>query len=192
MRLHRPVVAGIGAVVLASCGGATSTSPTPRPSTPAATALATSTPTANPSDAYPVVAALQGHLAGRWTNTTFGSTGTITWDVTPNPAMRTVAIVVTLTGRVLGGSAPPPEHDLLTHLAQGVISGRSAAFGSVNGTITPDGRIHMTLTNLPVPSIASVDITGNINGSTTVSLTYTVTFSGGGGTAKGTVTMTKQ
>ncbi|MBV8196344.1 MAG: hypothetical protein JOY80_12560 [Candidatus Dormibacteraeota bacterium] len=146
-------------------------------------------PTALPADAYPVMAALQGHLAGKWTNTTYSTNGTMAWDVSADSSARTVTIVVTITGNAFGMPAPAPERIELTHLAQGRIGGPSMAFGTVNGTITSTGHLQMTLTQLPVAMITKVDVSGMLT-ATSVTLNYTVTFSGGG-TATGTVTMSK-
>ena len=137
------------------------------------------------------MASLAGHLTGPWKNTTAGSSGTMTWDVTNDATRRTVTIIITLTGNVLGAAAPAEEHIRLTHLATGQVSGPSVAFGTVDGTIAPDGRIHMTMTKLPQSSIASVDVTGTVTRGTSVSFAYTVTMTNGS-TSKGTVTLTKQ
>ena len=137
------------------------------------------------------MASLDGRLSGPWKNTTFNTTGTMTWDVTSDPVKRTVTITVTLTGNVLGAAAPAPEHIELTHLATGVVQGPSLAFGTVNGVITPDGRIHFQLTKLPMPSISSVDIAGLVTRGTSIAFAYAVTMTTGS-TSQGTVTLTKQ
>jgi hypothetical protein len=133
-----------------------------------------------------MLAGYQGHFTGPWTNTTFASTGSMTWDITPNPSDRTVKIVVAVGGNFFGGSGAPPESILLTHLGEGVISGKSPAFGDVSGTINPDGALHITLTNIPGGVISKVDITGTFTGGNTISMDYKVTFAAGGNAA-GTV-----
>ena len=137
------------------------------------------------------MSSLDGHLTGPWKNTTFNTTGTMTWDVTSDATKRTVTLAVTLTGNVLGAAAPAQERIVLTHLATGVVQGPSAAFGTVNGVITPDGRMHFQLTMLPLTSIKSVDIAGKVTQGTSVAFNYTVTMTSGS-TAQGTVTLTKQ
>ena len=137
------------------------------------------------------MASLDGHLTGQWKNTTFNTAGTMTWDVASDELKRTVTLTVTLTGNALGAAAPAPEHIELTHLATGVVQGQSVAFGTVNGVITPDGRIHFQLTNLPVRSIASVDVAGLVTRGTSIAFAYTVTMTTGS-TAKGTATLTRQ
>jgi hypothetical protein len=164
----------VGLTTLAACGGAsTGSSTTPSVTTPSATATGTPNPA---SDAYPIMASLDGHLAGPWTNATFKTTGTMTWDVTSDPTKRTVTLTITLTGNVLGGAAPAPERIELTHLATGIVQGPSASFGTVNGVITPDGRMHFQLTNLPETSVKSVDIAGKVTQGTSVEFAYTVTL----------------
>lgn len=187
-----PPLIVVVAATLAACGGgatSTSTSTTPSP-VPTPSPAASGTPNAA-TDAYPIMASLDGHLAGTWTNATFKSTGTMSWDVTSDATKRTVTLAITLTGNVLGAAAPPPERIELTHLATGVVQGPSAAFGTVNGVITPDGRMHFQLTNLKETSIKSVDIAGKVTQGTSVAFGYTVTMTNGS-TAQGSVTLTRQ
>lgn len=136
------------------------------------------------------MASLDGHLTGPWTNATFKTTGTMTWDVTSDATTRTVTLTITLTGNVLGAAAPAPERIKLTHLATGIVQGPSASFGTVNGIITPDGRMHFQLTNLPQTSIKTVDIAGKVTQGTSVAFGYTVTMTNGSA-AQGSVTLTK-
>jgi hypothetical protein len=202
----------VGLVVsVASCSGATSTPTiTPAASVPAPAATATGTPTAIPTavvatpttadtqaaaspdpavDAYPLLAGYQGHFAGKWNDTTFATTGSMTWDITADPSTRTVHITVAVGGHFFGGAGGPPESIVLTHLGQGVISGHSLLFGDVSGTITPAGALNITLTNPPGSLISAVDITGTFTGGTDISMTYSVLFVAGGAVAKGTATL---
>ena len=175
---------------LAACGGAaTGASATPSAATTPSPTVS-GTPNAA-TDAYPIVASLAGHLTGPWKNTTSNTTGTMTWDVTSDATARTVTLTITLTGNVLGAAAPAPERIELTHLATGVVQGPSAAFGTVNGVIIPDGRMHFQLTALKQTSIKSVDIAGKVTQGTSVAFNYTVTMTNGS-TAQGSVTLTKQ
>jgi hypothetical protein len=199
----RHALAGV-AISVAACGGSAST---PQASGPmAATSLPTSAPSAamssaspiaspatssSAADAYPLLAAFQGHLTGSWNDTTFGTTGSMSWDITPNSLDRTVLIKVAVGGNFFGGSGAPAESITLTQLGQGVIAGRSAAFGDVSGTITPSGALRVTLANIPGGVISRVDITGTFTGSNAISMSYTVAFAGGGSNAVGTVTLTR-
>jgi hypothetical protein len=199
----RLVLAGLPLTV-AACAGSTSTpSMTPAatpgatpPSTPSAaatsiTVVATPATLSTVLDAYPLLSGYQGHFTGSWNDSTFGTTGSMTWDITADPSARTVDITVNVGGRFFGGSGAPPESITLTHLTQGVIKGNSAAFGDVAGTITPDGALSITLTNIPGGVISKVEITGTFTGNNTISMAYTVDFVAGGGAATGTVKLNR-
>jgi hypothetical protein len=195
----RLALAGL-AFSVAACGGSSSTTAPSAPTTaPSAPTTATASPTATAStatsdsatDAYPFVASFEGHFTGSWNNTTFGSTGSMAWDITANPSDRTVVITVDVGGRFLGGSGAPPESIKLTHLGEGVIAGHSPTFGDVSGTITPGGALHITLTNIPGGLISQVDISGTFTGANAISLKYTVAFVAGGSNAVGTVTLAR-
>jgi hypothetical protein len=195
MRRAQSVGAGAvaAAIALAACGGSsTSTNAATTSATAAPTPSPTPSPTAAPpsaADAYPVVSSYAGHYSGSWNDATFGTTGSMTWDIAADPATRHVTITVNAGGRFFGGNGAPPEHILLTHLGEGVVSGTSAAFGTVSGTIRTDGTFTMTLTNVPGGSIARVDITGAFTGGSTIAMRYTVSFNGSSGTATGTVSL---
>jgi len=185
--LARACLAALAAAGVVACGGASSA---PSSSAAVTTTTPSSTATANGNDAYPTVAALAGLYSGTWTNTTFGSSGTIKWTVMANASARSVTIVINVTGNVFGGQAPAPESITLTHLNQGVIKGTSSGFGSVDGTVQPDGSINVTLTNIPGGRVTTVTISGMLS-PPSISLAYAVTLSSGGH-ASGTVTMMRQ
>jgi hypothetical protein len=192
------VVAAAVAISVAGCSGAAAATATPRsaassvvPATAAAASPAA--PQATPAgvaDAYPLLAGMAGHFNGTWNNNTFATTGSMTWDITANPADRTVQIAVNVGGNFFGGSGGPPETILLTHLAQGAIAGHSASFGDVSGTITPDGALHITLTNIPGGAISSCVITGTFTAPDSIAMDYTIDFTAGG-TASGKVTLNR-
>lgn len=198
------VLAGL-AVGLAACSGSLATTspsptggPTPTasptaPATPttAATMAASATASDSPADAYPLMASFAGHFTGSWNNTTFGSTGWMTWDIAADPSNRTVVIMVNVGGRFLGGAGGPPETITLTQLGSGVIQGQSSSFGAVSGTITPAGAVAITLTSPPGGIVSRVEITGTFSGGSSISLNYTVDFVGGGAKAVGSVLLTR-
>ena len=199
----RLVLAGL-ALTVAACAGSTSTASMTPAATPVTTSASTpgeaatsatpaATPTApgNTTDAYPLLAGYQGHFTGSWDNTTFATTGSMTWDITADPSARTVDITVDVGGRFFGGPGGPPESIKLTHLADGVIKGTSSAFGDVSGTITPGGALSIALTNIPGGTISNVEIRGTFTGSNTISMTYTVDFVAGSGAASGTVKLNR-
>jgi hypothetical protein len=200
----RLALAGL-AFSVAACGGSTASTSisTATPAAPSPTAAASAAATPSPTgaesavssngatDAYPLVAGFEGHFTGSWNNTTFGSTGSMTWDIVASPSDRTVLITVNVGGRFLGGSGAPPESIKLTHLGEGAIAGHSPTFGDVSGTITPDGALHIVLTNIPGGLVSRVDISGTFTGANAISLQYTVAFVAGGSNAAGTVTLAR-
>jgi hypothetical protein len=200
MRRHHWILAFvIGlAVLVAGCGSSTpnssappSAAPAQTPSAEATAAVVVTTTTDAALDAYPMLAGYQGHFTGSWNDSTFGTTGSMIWDLTADSAARTVEITVNVGGRFFGGTGAPPESIKLTHLAQGVINGTSAAFGGVSGTITPDGTLTITLTKLPGGLISKVEIMGTFTGNNTISMAYTVSFAAGGAAATGTVKLNR-
>ena len=188
----RLVLVGALLVVVAACGSsAASQGASPTASAAAATETASASPSANLTDAYPFLAGYTGHFAGTWSNKTFGSTGSMTWDMTADATARTIKIDVAVGGPVFGGPGVKPESILLTHLADGVIGGKSPAFGDVSGTITPNGLLTITLSNVPGGTIAKVTITGTFTGGDSIAIAYSVEFAGGTGTAAGTASLKK-
>jgi hypothetical protein len=196
------------AVFVAACGSSASTqssapvpasasapptvaAQTPSPVSTSTGVTATLTTANGATDAYPLVAAYQGHFTGSWNDSTFGTTGSMVWDISADPSARTVDITVDVGGHFFGGSGGPPESIKLTHLAQGVINGNSAAFGDVSGTIAPDGTLTITLTNIPGGVISKVEIMGTFTGGNTISMSYTVDFVAGSGAASGTVKLNR-
>jgi len=191
------------AVALAACSGAATPTPLPSPSpTPMATPAAAPTesatptvPTAAPSlsavDAYPFLSGYQGTFNGSWNDTTFATTGSMTWIMSADSTARTVTIDVTVGGKFFGGPGAPGETILLSHLATGTIHGTSRAFGSISGTITPDGKLTITLSQIPGGVIKQVDVTGTFSGGDTISIDYSVTFVAGGAKASGKVELVK-
>ena len=188
--VRQPVMLALLVLAAGACGSA-STHGSAGTAAPSASTTPTEgpAPTTGVTDAYPAVAALQGTLTGAWTNSTFGTTGSMTWVVTADPTARTVTITVNVTGNAFGMPAPAPEQIELTHLAQGEIMGTSSAFGAVSGTVSASGAVNLTL-SAPNSSVTSVAVTGSFAASS-VSLNYTVNLAGGG-SATGTVSLTKQ
>jgi hypothetical protein len=175
-------------VSAAACGSSASTSPV---ATPTATPSVTAAPTASPvpADAYPLLAQYEGNFKGTWTNTTFGSKGSMAWDITADPSARTIKIVVNVGGNFFGGPGAKPETLLLTRLADGVVAGTSPTFGEMNGTITPEGELAITLANVPGGVISKVDISGLFSGTNMIAIDYEVSFAAGGAKAMGKVVL---
>jgi len=179
----------LGLAALAACGSAT-TSQSSSSATAKSSASANSSLTpAGATDVYPVVAGYHGHFTGSWNDSTFNATGAMTWDISANNQTRQVTINLNVGGKFFGGPGAAPETILLTHLAQGTISGHSTAFGDVAGTISPSGALQMTLSKIGLPTIDHVTVTGQFTGGNNITMQYTVYFSRGGQPATGTVTL---
>jgi hypothetical protein len=136
---------------------------------------------------------LAGNWPGNWTNTTFGSTGGAGLDITVDNVAQTAHVVVTLTGTVLGGPAPPP------FALDGTYNGTAMTFntnlpglGDLAVEITTGGVLTASLTNMTNPLFTRVDLTGTVTG-TEMNGRYRVTFSpaGGGAIADGVVGVAK-
>jgi hypothetical protein len=179
-----------GLVLVAACGTSPSATTSPSVRATVAAAAASLTP-AGAADVYPLMAGYQGHYSGSWNDSTFNTTGSMTWDVSADNATRQVTIKVAVGGKFFGGPGAPAETIVLSHLAEGTISGHSASFGEVAGTITPAGVMQVTLTKIGLGVIDHVDITGQFTAAKTITMRYTVYFATGGQTAVGTVTLTK-
>lgn len=136
------------------------------------------------------VAAFIGNWSGNWVNSTFGSTGDVTMVFGANTVAQTVSVTVDLNGTVFGAINPPAFTITGPYVPNAVNTVTGSAFGGTfTATFTPPGQISGSVTGIPVAGISRVDFTGTVTG-TTVTLNYTVTFSGGG-TAIGTLTLTK-
>jgi len=136
--------------------------------------------------------AYAGTWLGEWHNTTFGSSGAASATITVDTSTMTFTLVSDLDGFVFGASDPPPETYTGPYDENGVsLTANSETFGTTHMTVTPDGQVSGSSTDVPNASIDSVQYSGTIT-PTTYSVSYTVVFSGGGGTADGVVTMTKQ
>jgi hypothetical protein len=132
-----------------------------------------------------------GNWTGGWVNNTFGSSGPASAVVTVNTANQTFSATITLGGNVFGVGAPPPQTFTGSYSPGGItFSQTSPVFGNVNATITPDGAITGSGTNIPNPNISRMDFTGTMNPQK-ITINYTITFSpaAGGGTATGVLTL---
>jgi hypothetical protein len=135
-----------------------------------------------------------GAYHGTWNNATFNSTGASRLTITVNAANKSGSVEWDMDGNVLGQSNPPAETFNGTYNADGfTFGGTSATFGTFQIVLDKDGRATGSATNIPNAAISRVDFNGNAT-ETAINLSYVVTFSaaGGGGTATGSVSMTKQ
>ena len=147
-------VAGIVAVaLLAGCGGGDSTPPPP---------------TLDFSQ-------MGGNWTGTWHNTTYDITGEANLAATVNPADRTVEATVTLTGDVFGLPAAPAPITLHGTYTDSVMTfpPTAAPIGTVSATLSSNGALTATITDIPGGLVSHVDITGTAT-ATTVNANYTV------------------
>lgn len=132
-----------------------------------------------------------GTYDGSWDNFTFGSTGPATTAITINQGARTVSMTIDLDGNVFGGSNPPPETITGPYGTHGFsVSGSSAIFGDMTLEVDTLGRLEGVGLNVPNAGIDRVYFSGTASPDT-IAMDYLIIFAGGGGTAEGTLTMTR-
>ena len=132
-----------------------------------------------------------GHYQGPWTNTTFGSTGTVDLTISLDTGTRTVTVVTALTGNVFGAPAPPAE-TLTVPLptdSSTPVTVTSPTFGALTVTLQSDGSLVVDAPNVPDATAATFHLvlTPSAAG---MDGTYTVGLRAGT-TANGTVTLKK-
>jgi hypothetical protein len=114
--------------------------------------------------------------------------------VNVDPATGTVSLKVVLGGNVFGAPAPGPQlitGKIAPTAAGGLtITGTSSFFGPCTITMTPDGKFTGNCPSVPGGRVTSMTTTGTATDPKVLKFTYTVTLSGGG-SATGTVTLTK-
>ena len=178
-------IALAGSLVVAGCGGSSSNSNT-------TTKPATSSAAGGGQSVASVIDGFSGPYSnGKWTNTTFGSTGTAKSNVTVDKAAGTVSMQLTLTGSVFGGSAPAPETFSGKWDASGAhMSGTSPTFGAYTVEVDNAGKLTMNCPAVPGARVKTMAVTGTVTGDK-MDLAYTVTFKAGGADAKGTVVITR-
>ncbi|HEY3130239.1 MAG TPA: hypothetical protein VGL91_12340 [Acidobacteriota bacterium] len=129
-----------------------------------------------------------GSYTGKWTNTTFGSTGDATVNIGVIQSTQTVLFRLTLGGNVFGAPNAPPTMLFGTYTSSGfTASGDSPLFGPVTMSITADGTWTFTANNVPGGTIATFKLTGTAYPDRMTG-NYAVTFKAGGG-ANGTLTL---
>ncbi|MBI2828358.1 MAG: carboxypeptidase regulatory-like domain-containing protein [Acidobacteria bacterium] len=132
-----------------------------------------------------------GSWTGRWTNNTFGSSGTMTMTLAANTIAQTMQMTLDVNGSVFGGSDPAAETTSGAYTPEGAtVTKTSLVFGNVTFTISSTGQITGNGTNVPSATVSRIDFTGTATPST-MNLNYTVTFRAGG-TATGVATLTRQ
>lgn len=131
-----------------------------------------------------------GLWTGTWTNTSFGSTGSVSVNIVDN-GNGTVAVTVDLGGFVGGILDPDPRTDNVTINADGSASYSSTQdmLGELNITVSSSGELQISTPDIPTTGFDSFTIGGNVT-NTSASLSGTVIFTGGG-SASAVVNATK-
>lgn len=201
-RIRFAVPAALVALVLAACGGGDgdddaggeATEPTEMmTSEPETTEPASEETTEPASEAASeatgggeAAAALAGSYSGNWTNTTFGSTGDASFDVTVDGAAGTFEVTVDLGGGVFGEGDPDPFTFGGSFTADGTeVSGSSDVLGDFTFTMDADGNFSIDAPDVPSDRIETFTASGTASAGG-ITGTYMVTFPDGGGTAEGT------
>ncbi len=151
------------------------------------------TMTVNVAMTQAFVAVLSGNWAGGWRNNTFGTSGSATMTLGSDTIGQTFQATLDLNGSVFGLGDPPPQtfNGTYTPASGATINVTSPVFGTLAATVSPAGQISGSLTGVPGGSISRVDLTGTAT-PTVITINYTITFAGGGGTATGVLTLNKQ
>ena len=195
------MVAILGVVLLVTRADDTKSASTARraetssstpPSTTSTLPVAT---TAVPRSANPVVALAQqydGRYVGRYTNTTFSTTGPASLQLRIDPVANNVAIDADFDGDFFGGGAQKSRRISGT-VALGdptaAITTQTPAFGPVTGQIDASLALVLTANDVPNPKVKGFQMTGRLRADNTgFDATYTVTFKDGK-TARGTVAL---
>lgn len=204
-RRSTAVAVGALALVLAACGsGGAATAPaTTAPAasaTAAPTVAATDTPsptdpaTASPAstaDPFAFVAPYEGTYSGTWINETFGSTGTVSVEVSIDRTSGAIQLELTLGGNVFGNPEPKPETITAT-IGGGSLGFTSKTFGVTTLTVDLEaGAPVLTFSSPNVPSdrIKTFTATTTIVDPTTFEFEYEVTFRDGIPPARGRATL---
>jgi hypothetical protein len=129
---------------------------------------------------------LAGNYTGTWTNTTFGSTGSSSLQLSYNATTKVATITFDVNGNVFGGADPPAETWTCTVTLDGCkASFNSSVFGAGTFVLRPDGTMYIRST----PSIGYFNMDGYLT-STNLWGAYTVGL-GGGVKAVGTFSLSK-
>lgn len=137
-------------------------------------------------------AAWDGTWVGQWLNQTFDSSGAATFEIAVSEAQRTAGVRFDMDGNVFGQADPPPIETTISYDSSGVDHQFSGTpLGDLAFSIDASGRIQGSFTNVPGAGISRVDFTGQRSGNT-ITINYTVHFSGGGSPASGVVTVTRR
>ncbi|MGQ0825365.1 MAG: hypothetical protein ACT4OX_10125 [Actinomycetota bacterium] len=200
-------VVAIAALVLGGCSGDDDDAETTDEDTTTTVATddteasdATTTPSdvTEPSEgeADPMLELLRsisGDYSGTWTNTTFGSTGSLDLTLTVDEAAGTVSADLDLGGNVFGGS-DPAEESLAISIDIGnleaPVTTTSATFGDLTITAAADGSVTIEAPDVPGDRVATFSAQAQLTG-TAFEGDYQVGFEDASPAANGTFSATK-
>lgn len=192
---YRPVLAVAALVAFVGCSddngdsAATAATTAMTDAVAATSAVATTTATTPATAAVPEQVAeaqrLAGTYTGEWTNTTFGSVGTLQAEVTVDAEAATATISLDVGGNAFGSPDPALVITEIDLTQSGPISGTNDLLGEF--TVSLDTSGHLTFVAVAVPGVGGKEMTieadladGMFTGS------YTIT-----GLAEGTFTATR-
>jgi hypothetical protein len=141
-------------------------------------------------DPVSVVEEYAGTYTGTWTNTTFGSTGTIKLEISVDRSTRTMKVTTTLTGNVLGAPPPPPQTltiPLGTAQPGQPVTVTSPVFGTLTIAVNADGTLVGDAPDVPGAAVNSFHAELK-ESATGLAGTYSVALASGT-TARGTLTL---
>jgi hypothetical protein len=140
-----------------------------------------------------VAASFAGVWQGAWSNTTFATGGAVSLSLEFDLPNQRVTGTLDLDGSVFGLGDPPAETLTGTLTPDGIVfAGTSVALGNYRLELDSGCSLTGTLTGLPSIDLYSLDLAGTI-ATGEISIAYTIYFSasGGGGTANGTLLLTR-
>lgn len=151
---------------------------------------ATPFPVEATSSTYETYSPFAGKWGGGWSNTTFGSSGSMTGDLTVNED-GTAQLVLDAGGAVFGLVDPDPstfsgtyDENALTFTGNG-----DGVFGDLTMIFSADGTVTASGVAIPATNIDTLSVEGNISG-TSFDTNYTLRV-GGVVFAEGTLNLTK-
>jgi hypothetical protein len=197
------VVGTVAAVALVATGGsesttAATTTTAPRASSTSSTSTTTIpvSTTVVPKSPDPVVALAQqydGRYAGTFTNTTFGTSGTVVLEIRVDPATGELSTQADFDGDLFGGDAK--EVRRISGTAKlgdpnAAATTQTKAFGPVTARIDENLQLVLNADDVPGGKVKGFELSGKLRDDLTgFDATYVVTFEDAT-TADGTVTVT--
>jgi len=160
--------------------------------TEATTVEETTTAVSEAQLAVMMAQALVGDYTGEWSDTTYGSSGSIEAEVSVDAATATVTVDVDL-GRFVFGMGDPPAETLTFEIGgEPPLTGTSAVVGDLTLDVAVDDTFELVADAVPGPSgrITALTVAGSIGADGGIEGDYVVQFNDGT-TAEGTVSVAR-